>query len=188
MCEHIARYALSSRKDAVFIYRPDFGCMFMLVLLRVRLRVHSDEAGAAAWRLIHHFPPWPAVPSEERRAVTVTLGSFWWRKMVHPPPAPPPPPPPTSTSTSTSASPSPPLSPQPTGRLRRRGNDPSNSLRHLPPRRQRYAAHPRGHIANQSPFYRRPSSFVHRRLEKLPQVLSPVTAPLPPSPPPTSAG
>lgn len=32
------------------------------------------------------FPPWPAAPSEERAAVTVTLGSFWTRKMVHQPP------------------------------------------------------------------------------------------------------
>jgi len=51
------------------------------------VHVHSDEAGDAAWRLIHHFPPWPTMPSEERCSVTVTLGPFWKRKMVHPPPA-----------------------------------------------------------------------------------------------------
>lgn len=70
----------------------------LCLCMSVFVCVHSDEAGEAAWRLIHHFPPWPAVPSEERCAVTVTLGSFWSRKMVHPPPASPPKYPPPSSS------------------------------------------------------------------------------------------
>lgn len=73
------------RVSILSVYFPDFECMFEFVCVRVR--VHIREAGEAAWRLIHHFPPWPAMPSEERCAVTVTLGSFWNRKMVHPPPA-----------------------------------------------------------------------------------------------------
>lgn len=65
-------------------------CLTMCACARVythaRVCLNSDEAGGATWRLIHHFPPWPAVPSEEHCAVTVTLGSFWTRKMVHLPP------------------------------------------------------------------------------------------------------
>ena len=121
LCEHIAGYALSSCECSVCVYiSPAFGACLRLFRVYVCVCVHSDEAGEAAWRLIHHFPPWPAVPSAERCAVTVTLGSFWSRKMVHPPPASPPPPPP-------------PLSLKQTSRLRRRSNNPSNSLRLLPP-------------------------------------------------------
>lgn len=117
LCEHIAGYALSSCEYTMCMYFPDFECMFVFVCVCMFVCVHSDEAGEAAWRLIHHFPPWPAVPSEERCAVTVTLGSFWSRKMVHPPPASPLPPPP------------PPSFLRPTSQLRRRSNNPSNSLR-----------------------------------------------------------
>lgn len=75
------------RVSILSVHFPDFECMFEFMCEGVCVCVHSGEAGEAAWKLIHHFPPWPAMPSEERCTVTVTLGSFWNRKMVHPPPA-----------------------------------------------------------------------------------------------------
>lgn len=120
--------------------------------------VHSDEAGEAAWRLIHHFPPWPAVPSAERCAVTVTLGSFWSRKMVHPPPASPPPPPP----------------PPPSPSSKPAGLDAAVAIpltvSDCFPRRQPYTLYPRGQIANQRQRSLEGPSFVHSRFVELLQV------------------
>lgn len=53
------------------------------VLVCVWVWLHSNEAGEAAWQLIHHsIPPWPTVPSEEHS----DIGLILVREMVHLPP------------------------------------------------------------------------------------------------------
>lgn len=152
------------------MFSPNFKCMFVCECECVCL--HSDEAGEAAWRLIHHFPSWPVVPSEECWAVTVTLGSFWLRKMVHPPPTslPPPPPPPLP--------PPPSLSTQPAS---------SDAAVTIPltvsdsfPRRQLDSPYPGGQIADNSPHSSEGPSFVHSRLQELLQVGCHLRRPSPP--------
>lgn len=123
--------------------------MILSARLCVCVCLHSD-VGEAARRPIHHFPPWPVVPSKGCRTVTVTLGSFWSRKMVHPPPA--------------SPSLPPPCSSQPASV--------NAAVTHC----QIYLSYPWAHIANQSQHYIEGPLFVHSRLEELLQGgLSPST-------------